>query len=162
MFFVFNFKLKRKKKTKMPNNYGSINNNDQEQLISKQETQTTTNWKPNWWNYGGAALELVRAFSAGATTHLLHNARKISQAWNLTNALCRGTFGAIFELSKPSLRNQVWLEIWKIVCNGSYVITTVDVNKLNTIFNDNHDYNIDEFPNLKLLSAFEISTTVGV
>lgn len=105
----------------MPNNYGSINSNDngQEQLISEQETKTT-NWKPNWWNYGGVALGLVGAFGAGATTYLLHNARKISQAWNLTNAICRGTFGAIFELSKPSIRNQVWLEIWKIVCNGSY------------------------------------------
>ncbi|WP_342277021.1 hypothetical protein [Spiroplasma endosymbiont of Nebria brevicollis] len=114
------------------------------------------------WNYGSAALAFVGACGAGATTILLHNNRKVSQTWNLINALCRGIFGPIFELSKPSFLHKVLSEIWKIVCNGSYVITTLDVNKLHTIFSDNSNYDIDEFPNLAALIIFVSSAVAGI
>lgn len=122
---------------------------------------TKSSWTINYWNYSSIALGFLGAFGAGATTCLLHNGRKISQVWNLTNAICRAIFGTTFELSKSSFRNRLLLEIWKIVCNGSYIITTLDVNKLHTIFSDNYDYNIDEFPNLRPLLAFEISAATG-
>ncbi|WP_400254828.1 hypothetical protein [Spiroplasma endosymbiont of Cleonymus obscurus] len=80
------------------------------------------------------ALNAIGAGSAGATTKLLHNARQVSQWLNLANALNRGVFGTAFTFLPDSKKVATLIEVWKILTNTSYIVTTLDVNFIKTIF----------------------------
>ncbi|WP_342274185.1 hypothetical protein [Spiroplasma endosymbiont of Phycita roborella] len=107
------------------------------------------------------ALNAIGAGSAGATTKLLHNARQVSQWLNLANALNRGVFGTAFTFLPDSKKVATLIEVWKILTNTSYIVTTLDVNFIKTIFTKASNWDLT-IPNLLPFISFEISAISGV